>query len=65
MAEPMIHVIGIIEPTNSKVVAIPRARMCRVRPGKKSISMIFTPLNEWYRTAATSPSSSRRMKGLW
>ena len=57
--------IGIIEAMNTSAVAMPRARMCLVRPGKKSMSMIFTPLNEWYRTAATSPSSSIRMKGLW
>ena len=40
MAEPTIHVMGIIDPTNRSAVAMPRNRMWRVSPGKKSISML-------------------------
>ena len=65
MPKPMMTVIGIIAPTNRRAVATPRERTWLVRLGKKSISMIFTPFSEWYRTAATSPSSSSRTNGLW
>ena len=44
MSEPMIQVIGIIDRTNRMIVARPIAVMCRVSPGKKSISRILMPL---------------------
>ena len=60
----MISVIGIIEPTKSTRVAMLIALMWRTSRGKKSISVILIPFSEWYRTAATRPSSRSRTNGF-
>src|SRR5581483_9773160 len=52
-------------PMTQTIVTIDRALKCRAVLGQKSRIMTFTPLMAWYRTAATSPSSSRRTTQLW
>ena len=61
----MIQVIGIMLRTKMMVEASAIAFMCRVVPGQKSKTMIFTPLIAWYSTAATRPSSSSLTTQLW
>ena len=44
---PMIQVIGIMLRTKMAVEASAMGFMCRVVPGQKSKTMIFTPLIAW------------------